>query len=1409
MLHAPRGHRPTGSPSNGRSPSRVHNMARPTSSGVRPVSGKPESCLAHIAVCPGVVAASPRGPLAANGEDRVDSKAKATSSPQGPGVNHRQEEIELALAQIKGLAKNGDKHGSPRVVWNMTWKGYSRYAHTVAHSLSDKGAGVDQKADIIARLLREKASCFWKSAFMAVRPFVKKGCAFERLMTTYSSDLVVPKEGVDMTQALAFLKGTEIGIYRHNPYTGVVDSFYSPPGKWKPGVMLVLCSDDGRTVAHWLPVAGLIAEPGSMIFSEQEKMEIDKAHGLDCAKRTKPSPLLDASKSKGKSRLSGSSTPSLVTQNQFSVLGEEELPEARFLDLPGILSDDLSGTQPGGARTYRSDVSSVDSLSPAELREMEQQIRAALGVRAAVAGPQTVRVFDTPALPFCRVVSDEPSTDGLEQMTERFPPNPPPPPPPIEYEVVTDPPRVDDRVVDLRLPLSYEGEELEVLDDMPFSGYIRGEEAPPVSGLGPFGMLANWFGAKTDEDNAYCIRRSGMPQFICDTTSVQDFLPPVGPNKCWWSDQLANYWPHLVEARDYILKSTPLRTGDLVYTRMRDPHLSDPNLLAGGAYQLRALCALHTDSKVFDFGPVRVLRLGGRHYEVAALRRRGTISGPLMTFLNEMVFRPLYLNYFCPFINQLTFEFPWLEGPFARIKKWCDTLLHYKRTWSDMLEARRIPHTITLVDQIEPAMDLAALDALPSDAAKVRTGYAYIKPHLPEECQGPFRNCLGEQLALENPASIEPKDVARAHVRFNEACNRAMNKIKGFANVGGRHPRTCVSCGCEPPEGKYRWKHRVCNQCRRMLTSVGHTTWAGSQLQENLQIPTCYPGLTYIAGRQLPPARKKWEGVDTSDPKNPGHSLVKVCYASARVKQEFGDRGIKWVDMEKTDLQKVWEPDPKKWLAALAGIACSGAIPMVSASTNFNRGKALMGRVFRKQAEAAWGPGPKPGRWEWAKMFIQELLPDFEAEPMTVSDWLATMPSYRRKPLERAAMMYAARGLKDSDGFTKSFIKCEFLPGFVQKDNDLWELEEMLDRLIQAPADITHVVAGPVLKPLVTLLKKIWHADNPLIYGSAGPEALHKLLMRLVDGDGTFFWCDFSMFDNTHSVDSWDFMESLYKCHDRDFRRVMDMWRKPKGFIGPFKYQAHVMNASGRDDTALANGILNGFATTLSVAAAYLKIELDELTIPQLREVMSKLTLSVCGDDSIGKLPPIEKSLLPDFERRVAANIREFGFETKLQTSSELLDAVYLGMRPYPTKKGWFWGKTIGRSTYKMGWVLKPETRDVMAHITGVADMHCLCSAHVPILSDLAEKIIELRQGAKRSPVALDPNKPWEWTLCSGVKYDELTIEAVAQTYSRLSGTPVSTSDVYSLIHAIKAIDRLPAVIDHPLWRLIICTDDL
>jgi hypothetical protein len=897
----------------------------------------------------------------------------------------------------------------------------------------------------------------------------------------------------------------------------------------------------------------------------------------------------------------------------------------------------------------------------------------------------------------------------------------------------------------MRDPADYDDYQIVELDEVPvrkafvWATEAYGHEVPPVPRpinlpiVGPY--HTRWIGGKS------ALHAGGV--IAGSEGSVG------GP---WWS--LLGYTPsfdvRLVEARPGVIDTVRMREHDVLYAKVDVVSVTSKRQLAGGVWNLPNIETLQAGPILYRLEHQLGITPHGEYY----LARLVEEHRPRFSILGH-VWKALGRRY------RLT-RLAWRELP-------------------------KLPLTTS------------AVPSFPDEGAQIRLIYQVAKPlseHLPHMV-GPITNLKDAHLGLKNPLKTQPIEVIREALAFEARIREHMAVVPAFGHPPQRKHKSCVSCGASPPAGKYRWKHRVCKQCQNRLNQLGYTTWSGSQIQENLHVPTCYPGIVYVGAKQYPPPESKWEKVEIGNGATLKINRAQVPCPTDRV------RGKRWDDVVKADLASLWQPDPPRFRQALCGIGCSGANPMVSAPTAYTQMKAVCCRLFREVPKASWGSGPRPGRWEWAKQFVPQLLPDFTASEMTADEWIASMPSHRRKALTRAKVHYEENGMTKSAQEFGAFIKTEFLPGFVQRHGTLEPMKTMVDRIIQAPADVTHVIAGPVLKPLIPVLKERWAARNPIFYGSCSPEHLKVFLDEIADGESCYFWSDFVQFENSHSSESWAFMEWLYGDHGPAFGKVMELWRKPRGKIGPFKYQARVMNASGRDDTALANAVLNGFATMLSCAAAFHELPLGDLTPPLLQEAMQYIRLSVCGDDSLGKLPLWSPERLARFKCALADNIREFGFNATIETSYRLQDCVYLGMRPYPVAGEWLWGKTIGRATYKLGWSLQPQARDLMAHITGVADMHVRCSSHVPILSDLAHTIVRLREGAKRTPVRITEDKPWEWTLPREVKYDGETLKSVADLYGS------TVNEVVALIKKIRAIERLPAMVDDDLWRRIIATDEL
>lgn len=576
-------------------------------------------------------------------------------------------------------------------------------------------------------------------------------------------------------------------------------------------------------------------------------------------------------------------------------------------------------------------------------------------------------------------------------------------------------------------------------------------------------------------------------------------------------------------------------------------------------------------------------------------------------------------------------------------------------------------------------------------------------------------------------------------------------------------------------------------------------------------------GHVYIRGAELPPPDKKLQRAVV--PKG----AIKIRAAEAPGLRTRARR--KWVALERDDLRKIASTEvPKLWRGRAVGPVVAGAIPMISASTTYNQAKALICRMFA-------GPDPpEVGIWTWAAAFKKIIFPEYDFPPASWTDeqWLESLPADRRKILEGALVLWRGSAWTSKYELFHSFVKEELLPFFSKDGLDLVPLRAMVDRLINAPHDVTHVIAGPKIKPFMSWLKGQWRWDTHLFYGGVAPEYLQQWLQRATtQGERLVFWSDYTMFDSSHNADTWEFVEDFYRMYkdDPNFQRVLKAWRCPKGSIGHLKYQGRVMNASGRDDTALANAILNGVAMLLSVTAAWLGKPLREIGAGDLEQISSELLLSVCGDDALGFLPPCTPSVADEFITRCRGHLKAFGFMAKMFWSNRFEDAVYLGHRPLPVNGVWYWAKTVGRCIYKLGWQCRVRG-DPQAHMAGIMKMHEICSGHVPILGDLAKEWLKSVKGSKVNHWSPDPNKPWEeMGRVAPSCYADDTIAALARAYTvtadrgrgdlRDGGVHdvlVTPEDVRGCVKYVTEVLHFaggrPCVLDHWLLRHMVVVDE-
>ena len=572
---------------------------------------------------------------------------------------------------------------------------------------------------------------------------------------------------------------------------------------------------------------------------------------------------------------------------------------------------------------------------------------------------------------------------------------------------------------------------------------------------------------------------------------------------------------------------------------------------------------------------------------------------------------------------------------------------------------------------------------------------------------------------------------------------------KGYKVVKPNALKVCASC-CNDPPPKYKWKYRVCDQCWKTVNSCGAITPMGHDIRRNQTVADGAPGKVHLYSSTLPPKRKKWNQVE-----------IPTGAITMRVSDAPWMNGVKAMEkvlkITASDIFKIdTSLEKQKQEAVLGGIAISGCYPMVTRKGLYSRMQALIGRAFLRK--------PKSDPVAWAKLEEMKhlILPAgaLDGPRMSVEDWIASMPGARKRALKRAWKQFLEDGsLQEKDLTFSAFVKQELLAAFEEFDGSVSkELEESIARMIMAPQEKAHIVVGPVIKPKLMRLKENWNHENWLFYGATTPKKLQKWLDDSVgaclDGEVFVFWCDFSMFDCTHSANSMKLIESYYQemLTDPLFKQVIDAWRYPGGNMGELKFKLQqIMLASGRDDTALMNAMYCGFVIGMAVAAAIKNKPLEELDEEDLRFAMAYVRVSICGDDTLGFLPKAMWPRRVQIMASIEANLTRFGLVSKLDCSNYLGSAVYLGMRPYnvPTPLGrqWLWGRTIGRAAYKLGWMLDPTKGDAAAWATGVAESIVLTQPYVPLLSDLARKTVELRIGCRRTPVLADPNKPWtNWT---------------------------------------------------------------
>lgn len=544
-------------------------------------------------------------------------------------------------------------------------------------------------------------------------------------------------------------------------------------------------------------------------------------------------------------------------------------------------------------------------------------------------------------------------------------------------------------------------------------------------------------------------------------------------------------------------------------------------------------------------------------------------------------------------------------------------------------------------------------------------------------------------------------------------------------------------------------------------------------------------GLVRLAAGSLPPVSSKWS--------------FDVVNVKARI-------GGEWVPVTAEHLAKTRGPRKTRYMLA-AGLMIAGFHVFASAKCEYNAFKALLGRGFALPAHK-----PEPGLFGKVRELAMHLVPMWlDRASGNTEEWLAHLPGPRRRVLRQAWLELRRRGWQVTWEEFTAFVKLEKLDG-TDKSGPR-PRAQVMDRLIQAPDPHALVHVAPWMWSLTKSLKCTWHHKNRLFYASTNPRLLDAWFNAHYAPGKVAVCADYAKFDNSHSLDSWEFMEWFYAktpmWADRLVVHILEQWRAPRGKMcgmgWAYRYEADFMNASGRPDTALANAVLNGVVMFLSLNSIFHGVKVEELTPSMIDDTAGHISLSVVGDDSLALLSPFPVFTDPGFPHRLSEAIARFGFDAsgdKMVVTGNPFDMVFLAMRPYPVNGRWYFGKTLGRCLFKQGVMLEPEQRDPGAWYHGVMAAEEESSRCVPVLHDLVERVLTYRTGLKCTPVPYDEHKPWT-TGGATPPYDASTIAYMAAGYG------VPRCMLYDCLKHVKAIPSFPYVSAHPFLTRVCMYDSL
>jgi len=222
-------------------------------------------------------------------------------------------------------------------------------------------------------------------------------------------------------------------------------------------------------------------------------------------------------------------------------------------------------------------------------------------------------------------------------------------------------------------------------------------------------------------------------------------------------------------------------------------------------------------------------------------------------------------------------------------------------------------------------------------------------------------------------------------------------------------------------------------------------------------------------------------------------------------------------------------------------------------------------------------------------------------------DWFSGFPPSKRRMYYRELLRYEGNVGTLSSEFD-IFLKVEWQPLLPAGIHGVG-VRPNVPRTIWASKAWTHLINGRKCRAATDTLHKVWNCRNSVVYaGGMTPSELKSWVNQRADpvtatfnGGKLAIMTDYSMFDQTHSPHTHDFARQVYNKMGWTFseleRLAFEAWESPVGkFRCGTKLVGGAMNASGRDDTALINALLNGSAMSQAIMCAFFRVDGTELT---------------------------------------------------------------------------------------------------------------------------------------------------------------------------------------------------------------------